>query len=62
MTYEEWLEKIYIETESVVLCEDMADEWCEKNCEYSSIQPICLKHFYETYIKDGERGNYANTD
>ena len=54
--YEKWLEKIYIETESVVLCEDMADEWCEKNCEFSSIQPVCLRHIYKAYIKDRERG------
>lgn len=47
--YTEWLEKIIVEAETFEwLCEDTTDEeWCEKNCDYASIQAECLRHLYE---------------
>lgn len=47
--YTKWLEKIIVEVESFEwLCEDTNDkEWCEENCNYSSIQAECLRHLYE---------------
>ena len=47
--YTEWLEKIIVEAETYEwLCEDTTDkEWCEKNCNYASIQAECLRHLYE---------------
>lgn len=52
--YTEWLEKIIVESETFErLCEDTTDkEWCEKNCNYSSIQAECLRHLYE--VSKGE--------
>jgi len=47
-SYTEWLEKIIVKAETVWLCEDATDEeWCEKNCNYASIQAECLRHLYE---------------
>ena len=53
--YTEWLEKIIVEAETLEwLCEDATDEeWCEKNCNYASIQAKCLRHIYEV-SKGGE--------
>ena len=54
--YTEWLEKNIVEAETFEwLCEDTTDEeWCEKNCKYSSIQAECLRHLYEV-SKGGDR-------
>lgn len=47
--YVEWLEKLIVDSETFEwLCDDTPDhEWCEKNCNYSSIQAECLRHLYE---------------
>lgn len=47
--YTEWLEKNIVEAGTFEwLCEDTTDEeWCEKNCKYTSIQAECLRHLYE---------------
>ena len=47
--YVEWLEKLIVDSETFEwLCEDTNDrEWCEKNCNYSSIQAECLRHLYK---------------
>lgn len=50
--YSEWLEKIVVMEEPVWLCEDTpCPEWCEENCNYSSIQAECLRHIYGEKVK-----------
>lgn len=53
--YVEWLEKLIVDSETFEwVCENTDREWCEKNCDYSSIQTECLRHMYRKNCKDYE--------
>lgn len=48
--YTEWLENLIVDEGTYEwICEDTPDpDWCEANCQYTSIQVECLRHIYAT--------------
>ena len=57
--YAKWLEDRIVEMCPTHICEGYMDtqqgnDWCQDNCEYSSIQKECLRHIYLDTVLGGE--------
>lgn len=57
--YAKWLEDRIIDICPTHICEDYMDtqqgnDWCQGNCEYSSIQKECLRRIYLDTVLGGE--------